>query len=574
MQQARRDGMHLGLDGRVPVVIGVTGHRDIPVSDFDSLKAATHRALQKIEEASPDSPHVLLSSLAEGGDRIAAHVGIERGWVLGAILPAPVELYSLDFQTAASREEFEHLLGQAAWVEALPAKAMTPSVYRAAGIRIAKHSLYLLAYWDGDSTIVEGGTADTVNLFLHGIPEKRLAGAADNSLLEARPVWQIVARRTRSPEKFTPSKIGKIVRHSPDPEGYGGEHELERWKAVLQNINRFNRDAREYLGNQKALIEQSRGWLDKVHDDEIPDVARAAARLYAVADAISMDTQKARDRQMKVLLTLAGIAIVCEQIYSGPIVNPWFLALAIAAGVCAGFFYNKGTRKHLENLYLDYRALAEVCRVQYFWKRAGLTACAADHFLRDQRDELEWIRRAVRTTELLPCVLKPSREDMGKVSETWLGGQQHYFIGAKDKTGGDNARKNQSLDEIWSRRAGTLFWLGIAATVVLTVVHFYLSSSFDELAGWMTLVYGLLFAGAGLVKVHQEVNAFSEHANRYRRMGIAMAVARRRLDAAFENGEMGEAENVLLGAGRDALDENGGWLILHRDRPVKVPLGN
>jgi hypothetical protein len=56
-------------------------------------------------------------------------------------------------------------------------------------------------------------------------------------------------------------------------------------------------------------------------------------------------------------------------------------------------------------------------------------------------------------------------------------------------------------------------------------------------------------------------------------MGLAMGMARRHLDTALAQGDLVAAENVLLGAGRDALAENGDWLLLHRDRPAQVPLG-
>lgn len=75
--------------GLVPIVIGVTGHRDIPASDVDALTKATSAALDEIALSSPNSPHVLLSSLAEGADRIAAQVALDKGWTVGVILPAP-----------------------------------------------------------------------------------------------------------------------------------------------------------------------------------------------------------------------------------------------------------------------------------------------------------------------------------------------------------------------------------------------------------------------------------------------------------------------------------------------------
>lgn len=114
-------------------------------------------------------------------------------------------------------------------------------------------------------------------------------------------------------------------------------------------------------------------------------------------------------------------------------------------------------------------------------------------------------------------------------------------------------------------------------TIFLAIFHFLYMAE-PENAGNMVkqiimLAYGAMFASAGLIKIHQEINAFSEHSNRYRRMGMAMTVAKRRVESALSRNQLVEDENILLGAGRDALEENGGWLLLHRERPVKVPIG-
>lgn len=565
------------FNGLVPVVIGVTGHRDIPDSDVDALVEATRAALDEITRFSPHSPHVLLSSLAEGADRIAAQVALERGWALGVILPGPAEIYALDFKTAESLTDFRKLLSKAAWVEELPAEVMTPVAYRAAGLRIARQAFYLLAYWDGAATTSEGGTADIVDLFLHGIPEERMAGAADNSLLEARPVWHIITRRQSNLDSIPNSDIGKLVHLAPEPEGLRSECELERWAAVLRHIDQFNQDAAQCLVSDNVEVKKVRGRLDVAPDHELPIQARRSATLHAIADAISMYTQARRTMHMRTLFALAICAIFSEQLYSGLITDPSVLMLAIASGICAWLVYMHGARIRLENRYLDYRALAEACRVQYFWKRAGMKACVADHFLRDQRDELEWIRRAVRTTELMPGELALSREQMGSVANAWLDGQLHYFVGKSGESGGNSAGKNLVRDEVWTGRASLLFKAGIVTTIFLATFHFLYVAELGD-AGSISiqiimLAYGAMFASAGLIKIHQEVNAFSEHANRYRRMGVAMTVAKQRLESALSNNQLAEAENILLGAGRDALEENGGWLLLHRERPVKVPIG-
>jgi len=201
----------------------------------------------------------------------------------------------------------------------------------------------------------------------------------------------------------------------------------------------------------------------------------------------------------------------------------------------------------------------------------------ADHFLRDQRDELEWIRRAVRTTELLPGDIGLSRAQMEHVAKAWLDGQLHYFIGMPGKNKGNKAEENRIKDETWAKRASVFFKAAIVVTIILAISHIFYAAKLGETGDiamqLMMLAYGMLLACAGLIKVSNEVEAFAQQAKRYRRMGMAMAVARRRLNTALEKNEMAEAENVLLGAGRDALEESGGWLLLHRDRPVRVPLG-
>ena len=63
----------------------------------------------------------VVSSLAVGADRVVAHeVLAEKGARLEATLPFPREEYLRDFTTAASREEFLELLGQASAVTVVP----------------------------------------------------------------------------------------------------------------------------------------------------------------------------------------------------------------------------------------------------------------------------------------------------------------------------------------------------------------------------------------------------------------------------------------------------------------------
>ena len=52
-----------------------------------------------------------------------------------------------------------------------------------------------------------------------------------------------------------------------------------------------------------------------------------------------------------------------------------------------------------------------------------------------------------------------------------------------------------------------------------------------------------------------------------------MQRASQRLEGAIKANSPDAAVSIIVEIGLEALDENGDWLVLHRDRPVEVPLG-
>ena len=98
--------------GPLPIVLGVTGHRDLRPEDLKLLEAVVRGIIVEIATKHPHTPLVLLSPLAEGADRLAARVALELGIRLIVPMPLPRELYERDFQRPASRTEFDSLLSQ------------------------------------------------------------------------------------------------------------------------------------------------------------------------------------------------------------------------------------------------------------------------------------------------------------------------------------------------------------------------------------------------------------------------------------------------------------------------------
>ena len=78
--------------------------------------------------------------------------------------------------------------------------------------------------------------------------------------------------------------------------------------------------------------------------------------------------------------------------------------------------------------------------------------------------------------------------------------------------------------------------------------------------------------GARRIAAHlQPAKARSEHAKQFGRMSILFDTADRRLEALLSAGRYADARDLIRDLGREALLENGDWVLLHRERPLEVP---
>ena len=150
--------------------IGVSGHRvppKLPEESEAPLRALVDRTLAAIgataRKANTASTLIIVSSLAEGSDRIVAAAGLAAGFALQAVLPFEKAEYERDFETPMSRSEFEELLGRACDVFELDGAAdERPRAYEAAGLFMLANIDVLVAIWDGGVAAGIGGTAQMV----------------------------------------------------------------------------------------------------------------------------------------------------------------------------------------------------------------------------------------------------------------------------------------------------------------------------------------------------------------------------------------------------------------------------
>jgi hypothetical protein len=149
--------------------IGITGHRAPPKlpeqseaplrNQIDRLFATFIATMGK-----GGKDFIIVSSLAEGSDRIVSEAGLAAGFRLEAVLPFNRSEYMRDFETEASRREFEQLLARASDVFELDgASGERPRAYEAAGLFMLANIDLLIAIWDGQPAAGIGGTEEIVN---------------------------------------------------------------------------------------------------------------------------------------------------------------------------------------------------------------------------------------------------------------------------------------------------------------------------------------------------------------------------------------------------------------------------
>lgn len=145
------------------IAVGVTGHRHL--TEIDVIITGLEGVLRRLLETFPGSNFRVLSSLAEGADRILADKLLQiPKTTLWVPLPLPREDYLSDFRNSRSKEEFIHMLRRAERVIELPVKINRDEAYLAAGRYIIENCDVLLAIWDGKPSRDKAGTASIVAL--------------------------------------------------------------------------------------------------------------------------------------------------------------------------------------------------------------------------------------------------------------------------------------------------------------------------------------------------------------------------------------------------------------------------
>jgi hypothetical protein len=558
--------------GLLPLVVGVTGHRDLASGDDSEIVREVRGLFTKLNAAYPHTPIVLLSSLAEGADRLVARAALDCGAELYAVLPMPAQLYELDFSSPESVEEFRLLVARSDGGEVVDAPgAERDQRYAAAGAFVVSHSEILVALWDGNEDEMRGGTSQIVRFALQGVPTDYLNRPREALRAnETGAVYHVPVRRQSGALKTNGATCATWRYPEAGSPGADGASRAA-FDENLRNLERFNRDALADAIKRRSKLSAA-SLLTAVQEASLGagGVLQYTRALFGHADALALECRNWTHRATIAIFGAIAVAAVLFALYTNVLGDDSALYFTFLGVVAAAFVIDLVIlRKRMQDRFQDYRALAEGLRVQFYWRLAGIRDSVYDHYLARQEGELDWIRNAMRaesfrrqTQPEIATNGQRMHELLEAVLAAWVHGEGAYFSRAV-------VLEHELANRIkWSANACLI--LTAVAAILLGVT---VAQNRFAYHGVMITILTLALAGAGLLTGYAQKRAHEEHARRYRRMAALYRIAGDRIAVLLRAGDVAGARGVLVQLGREALAETCDWLLLHRERQIEVPTG-
>lgn len=552
--------------GRVPIVIGATGHRNIDRNDGKLIAAVTGQC-RKLRKQYRHSPFVILSAVAEGADRMIAEIAMkELAADLIAVLPMPGAEYERDFATEESKTEFRAILDRALYVK-IAELPEGDSVWKAdgeprnvqyarAGAIIVGHAHILFAIWDGKAARGTGGTGDQVDWFDRGYSAKQFSPykASLSPLAPFEPGLRL---------RIDPATAKVSLSETRPPENRRSDI-----RTILNRTDKYNRDA---IGVPVEKLSPLAANLD----DEVKNLG-ITDRTYRAADWISTVFAKKVRASASVIYLLALPAVAAFNLVSAYDSVPWiYLGITLAMALLASWVWLKSA----DNRFLEYRCLAEAMRTLFFWRNAGVTLPVWLGYLSRQSGVVHWIRHAVRSIEFCQDCQLPARRQTDaagvRTAKTcWVDGQRDWFL-KKEFQHAQRTRFWKSVENAALVASFVTATLLAVLTVVPSAGGKHLWDAWVEPKAYGDLwqvALGLFAAGGLAARGFLAQRAHLELTKQYASQRQIFETASRMLEA-VEQGAKPDwtAREILEKLGEEALQEQSEWVWLRHTRPFELP---
>jgi hypothetical protein len=576
------------MKAQIPLLVGVTGHRNLRPEDDSMLRTKVRMIFEHLTCKYPKVQLALLSPLAEGADTLVAEVALELGIQLIVPLPLPLDLYAKDFSNQTI-DVFKKLLVNATFsfeipfqqganrINAATAGPERSEQYLAAGHFIVQHAQVMITIWDGIDNGKKGGTANIVQLMLEGDD-----GDICDEQIQPGCVFHLKAQRAINVSSLSGAKTAleryKVIEDivpgvdllcqlstdglSLHDVQFGIISNIQRYNIDIAELSKFSREyEKKRICSINYLFPEGEGSL------LLESGQKTVLENYSHADTLAQHFQKETFEVIYLLACLVPFIVFFFETYSNVTTSPGIVAAYLGCITVANVVFYLARQRKLDDKHLDYRALAEGLRIQFFWRLTGLSENPAAYYLNKQQSELDWIRYALRTINLIsfrgmPPVSSP--ETLQAVRSYWIENQSAYFV----KSARQQKEQGQQLDLL----ATWIFRLGMFVVIPVMLLVHGLKLGSGLLDSWLQVATPCCFILAGAIKFYTDRRLFSEHAKQYVRMFNIFSKASKQLNTIpVDNSD--EYQSIILKLGKESLSENGDWVLMHRERPIEVPQG-
>lgn len=566
------------MDNALPLVVAVTGHRDLVIEELQAIESLVQEFFADLQTRYPHNRLVVMSPLAEGADLLVAKIAVTKDVPLLVPLPKPRDEYLQDFRHEESRLEFEDLCGKATAVFEIangkppapegidPSRWEADYPYAQLGTFLSAHCHILLALWDGNNSKHLGGTGQVVKFHhddvMPGITPKTLATQRMLVDDESDLVYHIVCSRADQGHQPHPEHEPLSAfwytkdEQNPQSERLPGQHEM-----IFQRYSEFSEDARVHRDEIKSA---NNSLLPAEQHHELPAGIEDIDALYRAADWLAIFYQKRTLRTLTITHVMAFLMGFMFILYSDfESYRSLLIAFLCFFGVAA-LVQIVSKRGAWHRKYLDYRTLAEGLRVQFYWAAAGVTneskwKFAHDSYLQSQNPEFGWIRNVMRVSGIR-CDADPNSSQAGIdfAAEQWVGQQDSGQLGYFKHKASDRIRRNRLTESL------ALLSLYVSVATVLIFVLFAQRMGETWQTG-LTVVMGSALLLYAVREGYAYATATRELIKQYEYMLRIFDNAHRRLGSA-QDAE--EKRQILSALGQSALDEHSDWILMHRERSL------
>ena len=510
---------------RIPLTVGVTGHRAIRPQDVPALTAGVKGALTELGQRYPHCPLVMLTDLAEGASQLCARVALEMGIPLIVALPMERSDFEKDFQGQAL-ETFRTLYDRAEQRFVAPAAEAVPDApdrdfyYRQQGIYVATHCHVLLALWDGGpGTPAACGTAEAVSFAL----ERSYRPVLSAPLFSATAVIHL----------FTPR--GERTGEAAGTVQLLGEDET--WRTLMDRTGEFNALAHRPDDDAGPLLPERQA-ADPLLD--------RSAGVPQRADQLSLQYAGVYRRVLALLAVVSTLITAAFLLYDEANLH-WMILVCGAALVLAFFLQRYAGRSSCHRRYLEYRVLAESLRAQACLRYAGVRREAVSLLPWSQQAETPWIAMAMTVLG----VGEAPRQGHD-IRACWAENQLIYHQNAQKKA------------RVKLRGSGRVVGVALLVSIVLYVAalifellfggvlpRFPAILSAENYRTLLKLVLGSISAATLFISNYYGKLSLSRSVEDHEKMAVFYGRIVDRLD------RCGQDESLLLLLGREGRIENG-----------------